>query len=83
MGTGEEIVSMLGTRGNADGDADESRIQAELTQTPISLTSVASKLDGHFKPRVPSTAVSAASILSDGGSLAVRTPVGLRLALLV
>lgn len=41
MGTGEETVSMLGTR----GDSDESGIQAELTQTPISLTNAAGELD--------------------------------------
>lgn len=53
-------------QGDSDGDTpDESRIQAELAQTTISLASVASEA-GHFKPRVPSAATSAASTLSGG-----------------
>lgn len=63
---GEEIVSMLGTRGNADGDADESRIQAELTQTPISLTNIASELDASSPESLQQPCLLPASFLSEG-----------------
>lgn len=69
------------TRGDSDGDTDESRIQAELAQTAISLTSVAGKLDTSSPESRQQPCLLPAP--SDGGSLAVGTPVGLRLALLV